>query len=72
MGLGLVKKQATERMLLTFQLNELQGCRVTVMVWQECNEVSWHALGSDVKRRCEVSCERGETNSRWEGKLNLQ
>lgn len=45
-GLGLGRKQATERMLLTFQLNELQGYRVTVMVWQHCNEFSWHPLGN--------------------------
>lgn len=46
MGLGLGKKHAMERMLLTFQMNELQGYGVTMMVWQECNEVCWHALGN--------------------------
>lgn len=55
MGLGLAKKQATEQTLLTFQLNDLQGYRVTVMVWQQRNEVSLHALGSDVKRGFMVS-----------------
>ena len=45
-GLAWVRIRQTEQMLLTFQLNELQGYRVTKMVWQECNEVCWHALGN--------------------------
>lgn len=39
------------------------------MVWQECNEVSWHALGNDVDVL--LLKERGATN-RWDTKLDLK